>query len=117
MKRFSRIATLAIFMCLPAGAVLAQSAPAGTDQQAPAAAPAPAAPAPAAPAPAASPAPASPAPAASPTTTENKPTTTKKKHAGTSRKEIDRSIQNGTVPSRYRSQVPKEYQQYIPFEK
>jgi hypothetical protein len=119
MKRLSRIATVAIFMCLPAGAVLAQSAPAGTDQQAPAAAPAPpAAPAPAAPAPAASPAPASPAPAASPTTTENKPTTTRKKRAsGTSRKEIDKSIQSGTVPSRYRSQVPKEYQQYIPFEK
>jgi hypothetical protein len=119
MKRLSRIATVAIFMCLPAGAVFAQSAPAGTDQQAPAAAPAPpAAPAPAAPAPAASPAPASPAPAASPTTTENKPTSARKKHAsGTSRKEIDKSLQSGTVPSRYRSQVPKEYQQYIPFAK
>ena len=120
MKRLSRIATVAILMCLPAGAVLAQSAPAGTDQQAPAAAPAPPpAPAAPAPAPAASPEPAaSPAPTASPTTTENKPTTTKKKRvSGTSRKEIDRSIQNGTVPSRYRSQVPKEYQQYSPFEK
>ena len=118
MKRLSRIATVAIFMCLPAGAVFAQSAPTGTDQQAPAAAPAPPAPAPAAPAPAASPAPTSPAPAASPTTTENKPTTTKKKRvSGTNRKEIDRSIESGTVPSRYRSQVPKEYQQYIPFAK
>jgi hypothetical protein len=116
MKRLFRIATVAIFMCLPAGAVFAQSAPAGTDQQAPAAAPAP--PAPAEPAPAASPAPASPAPAASPTTTENKPTTTKKKRvSGSSRKEIDRSIESGTVPSRYRSQVPKEYQQYVPFAK
>jgi hypothetical protein len=116
MKTLSRIATVAIFMCLPAGIVLAQSAPAGTDQQAPAAAPL--APAPAAPAPAASPAPTSPAPTASPTTTENKPATTKKKRvSGTSRKEIDRSIESGTVPSRYRSQVPKEYQQYIPFAK
>jgi len=113
MNRLSHIATVAVFLCLPAGAVFAQNAP-PTDQQAPAAAPAPAAPAPAA-----SPEPAaSPAPSASPTTTENKPTTTKKKKsAGTNRKEIDRSIQNGTVPSRYRSQVPKEYQQYIPFEK
>ena len=33
------------------------------------------------------------------------------------RQEIDRSIDNGTVPSRYRSQVPKEYQKYVPFEK
>jgi hypothetical protein len=119
MKRLSSIATVALFMCLPAGFVLAQNAPAGSDQQAPAAAPAPAEPAPAAPAPAASPAPAAPAPAASPTTTENKPTATKKKKrtAGTSRKEIDHSIESGTVPSRYRSQVPKEYQQYIPFAK
>ena len=31
--------------------------------------------------------------------------------------EADRSIDNGTVPARYRSRVPKEYQQYIPFEK
>jgi hypothetical protein len=112
MNRLSRIATVALFLCLPAGAVLAQNAP-PTDQQAPAAAPAPAAPAPAA-APAASP-----EPSASPTTTENKPTTTRKKRAssGTSRKEIDQSIQSGTVPSRYRSQVPKEYQQYVPFAK
>jgi hypothetical protein len=115
MKNLSRIATVALFMCLPAGAALAQNVPAGSDQQAPAAAPEPAP----SPAPLASPAPAaSPTPSSSPTTTENKPTTTKKKRAsGTSRKEIDRSIQNGTVPSRYRSQVPKDYQQYIPFEK
>jgi hypothetical protein len=35
----------------------------------------------------------------------------------TRRQEIDRSIDTGTVPSRYRSQVPKEYQRYIPFDK
>jgi hypothetical protein len=35
----------------------------------------------------------------------------------TRQQEIDKSVQSGTVPSRYRSQVPKEYQQYIPFEK
>ena len=31
--------------------------------------------------------------------------------------EIDRSIETRTVPERYRSSVPKEYQQYIPFDK
>lgn len=31
--------------------------------------------------------------------------------------ELDRSIDQGTVPARYRSRVPREYQQYIPFEK
>jgi hypothetical protein len=31
--------------------------------------------------------------------------------------EINHSIESGTVPSRYRSQVPKDYQQYVPFEK
>ncbi len=35
----------------------------------------------------------------------------------TRQQEIDHSIDSGTVPSRYRRQVPKEYQQYIPFEK
>jgi len=35
----------------------------------------------------------------------------------TRRQEIERSISSGTVPSRYRSSVPKEYQQYIPFDK
>jgi len=35
----------------------------------------------------------------------------------TRRQEIDRSIDRGTVPARYRNSVPKEYQQYIPFEK
>ena len=36
---------------------------------------------------------------------------------GLEKQEIDRSIQSGTVPSRYRRQVPKEYQQYIPFDR
>ena len=35
----------------------------------------------------------------------------------TRQQEIDHSISSGTVPSRYRSQVPREYQQYIPFDK
>lgn len=42
----------------------------------------------------------------------------KKKPARMTRQqEIDRSIDRGTVPARYRSSVPKEYQQYIPFDK
>jgi hypothetical protein len=35
----------------------------------------------------------------------------------TRQREIDKSIDSGTVPSRYRRSVPKEYQQYVPFEK
>lgn len=42
----------------------------------------------------------------------------KKKPARMTRQqEIDRSIERGTVPARYRSSVPKEYQHYIPFDK
>jgi hypothetical protein len=42
----------------------------------------------------------------------------KKKPARMTRQqEIDRSIDQGTVPARYRSSVPKEYQQYVPFDK
>jgi len=42
----------------------------------------------------------------------------KKRTAGVTRRhEIEKSIESGTVPSRYRSSVPKEYQQYIPFSK
>ena len=33
----------------------------------------------------------------------------------TRQQELDRSLETGTVPARYRSQVPKEYHQYIPF--
>ena len=42
----------------------------------------------------------------------------KKKPARMTRQqEIDRSVDRGTVPARYRSSVPKEYHQYIPFDK
>ena len=42
----------------------------------------------------------------------------KKKPARMTRQqEIDQSIDRGTVPARYRSSVPKAYQQYIPFDK
>jgi len=122
MRTLSRMAaTAAVLLCVPAGVLLAQTAPTGTAAEpaqttAPAAAPA------TAPAPAASPAPAA-APAATPpastTTTADQPSGTKKKKAAkmTRQQEIDKSIDSGTVPSRYRKQVPKEYQQYIPFSK
>jgi hypothetical protein len=100
MKAISLIALAAAsLMCLPADRVLAQ---ASTDTPA-------AAPSPAPPAPAASPAPAD----AGRKTAAPK----KKSRQMTRQQEIDRSIESGTVPSRYRSQVPKEYQQYIPFDK
>ena len=42
----------------------------------------------------------------------------KKKPAKMTRQqEIDRSVDRGTVPARYRNSVPKEYQQYVPFDK
>jgi hypothetical protein len=41
----------------------------------------------------------------------------KKKTKMTRRQEIEHALKTGTVPSRYRSSVPKEYQKYIPFQK
>jgi hypothetical protein len=132
MQKLSRIvAAAAVAVCVPAGLLMAQNAPAtGSDTTAapaPATAPADTAPAPAAttPEPAATtpaPAPTTSAPAtttpAAPATTQNDQPTKKKKTAKMTRQqEIDRSIDSGTVPSRYRKQVPKEYQQYIPFSK
>jgi hypothetical protein len=35
----------------------------------------------------------------------------------TRQQEIDRSVDRGTVPARYRNSVPKAYHQYIPFDK
>jgi hypothetical protein len=129
MQKLSRIAIAAgLLMCPPAGTLLAQTTP-STDTPAatttaPAATPAPAPTTqPATAAPAAQPATTPPAAAATPppatTTTEKDAGTKKKKSAKkmTRQQEIDRSIDSGTVPSRYRSQVPKEYQQYVPFSK
>jgi hypothetical protein len=50
---------------------------------------------------------------------ENKTAAAKKKKSArmTRQQEIDRSIDRGTVPARYRNSVPKEYHQYIPFDK
>jgi len=41
----------------------------------------------------------------------------KKAVSMTRQQEIDRSVDRGTVPARYRNSVPKEYHQYIPFDK
>ena len=126
MQKYSRIvAVAALFLCMPAGALQAQNTlPTATPDTGAGAAPAPA--------PAASPTVAAPATTTTPatttptTTTTTAPTTTtehatatkKKKTARMTRQqEIDKSIASGTVPSRYRKSVPKEYQQYIPFAK
>jgi len=145
MRTIALLAATAI-LCAPSGLALAQTAtdpgtPATTAAPPPPAPPAaaPAAAAPTAPANAPAPAaqstnsPATNSPAASPpsanapaATTDNAPNnppnspskSKKKKATGTARRqEIEKSIDSGTVPSRYRSSVPKEYQQYIPFSK
>ena len=90
-------AAAAALVFLPAGVALAQAAPGGE--------PATAATSPTA-------APEAPAPE------KEKAAPKKKKPARMSRQqEIERSIDRGTVPARYRNSVPKEYHQYIPFDK
>jgi len=129
MQKFSRLAAVAaLFLLMPAGALLAQGTPTtATPDTGAGAAPAPAPAAPAATPPATTPADTATAPATStPTTAAPAPTTTSEPATGTKKKksarmtrqqEIDKSIDSGTVPSRYRKSVPKEYQQYIPFAK
>ena len=52
------------------------------------------------------------------TAAEKKAAPKKKKPTRMTRQqEIDRSVDRGTVPARYRNSVPKEYHQYIPFDK
>jgi hypothetical protein len=142
MQQLSRIlATAALFVCVPAGVLMAQDTPNTGPATAttPVLTPAPTAPAPTAPAPAAT-APAATAPAATvpasaatapappatapappakaPDVTTTEHTTKKNKPRNMTRQqEIERSIDSGTVPARYRKSVPKEYQQYIPFAK
>lgn len=120
LSRFVVAASAAAFVWLPAGAALAQSAPNGGT--------APAASSPAAPEPKApeSKAPESKAPenkaseskaAETPAPEKAKAAKKKKPARMTRQQEIDRSIDRGTVPARYRNSVPKEYHQYIPFDK
>ena len=61
-------------------------------------------------------------PGTSAATAETPPTDAakpKKKRAAkmTQQQEIDKSVDSGTVPARYRSSVPKEYHHLIPFDK
>lgn len=113
LPRLLVAASAAALLLLPAGLVLAQGTPGGTaPAEPPAAAPAP--PPPAAAPPAAAPEAAAPEKGSAKTKSAQK----KKKPAKRTRQqEIDHSIDSGTVPARYRSSVPKEYHQYIPFDK
>jgi predicted anti-sigma-YlaC factor YlaD len=102
-------AAVVAFVSLPAGVVLAQTTP-NTGPETITGAPS-----------AVAPAATTTTPAAAPTTTtatEPAKSPKKKKVAKMTRQqEIDKSIDRGTVPARYRNSVPKEYQQYVPFEK
>jgi hypothetical protein len=99
MQKLSRLvvaASAAALVSLPAGAALAQGAPSGGT----------------APAATSTAAPETAAPE------KDKAAPKKKKPAKMTRQqEIDRSVDRGTVPARYRNSVPKEYHQYIPFDK
>ena len=92
MPGFPLIAATIALLSLPAGSALAQS----TSNTGPGT---------------------SAATAETPPTDATKP---KKKRAAkkiTQQQEIDKSVDTGTVPARYRSSVPKEYHHLIPFDK
>jgi hypothetical protein len=119
MQKLSRVmvaASAAALVFLPAGIALAQGAPGGGT-----APPATSTSAPEAKAPE-NKAPENKAPenkASENTAPEKEKAAPKKKKPArmTRQQEIDRSIDRGTVPARYRNSVPKEYHQYIPFDK
>jgi hypothetical protein len=97
--RLVAAASAAALLVLPAGVALAQGAPSGGT----AAAPEPRA---------------SENKVAEGVAPETKAAPKKRKPAKMTRQqEVDRSIDQGTVPARYRNSVPKEYHQYIPFDK
>ena len=106
MQRLFLMTAAVLFASLPASIVLAQTTPStgtATTTTAPAATP-----------------PATTAPAATTETTATEPAKSKKKTAAkkmTRQQEIDKSVDSGTVPARYRSSIPKQYHQYIPFAK
>lgn len=109
-KSYLLAATAALVLMMQSPLALAQGTPAAGGTAAPAAATT---------APAATTA----APSAT-TDTSSQPTDGKKsaskkpaKKKMTRQQEIDHSVDTGTVPSRYRSSVPKQYHQYIPFDK
>ena len=99
MQKLSRLmvaASAAALVFVRAGAALAQDAPGGGTAT-----------------------PATPTTAAPETAPDKGKAALKKRKPATMtrQQEIDRSIDRGTVPARYRSSVPKEYHQYIPFDK
>ncbi|WP_456623856.1 MULTISPECIES: hypothetical protein [unclassified Bradyrhizobium] len=109
-KSYLLAATAALALIMQTSLVLAQGTPAAGGTAAPAAT--------------------TTAPAATTTTpsattdTSSQPSDSKKsgskkpaKKKMTRQQEIDHSVDTGTVPARYRSSVPKQYQQYIPFDK
>jgi hypothetical protein len=100
----------------PAAPAASTTAPSAATAATPAASPAAA---PAAPTAAPAPSPAGPPAAKSAAPKEEPATKTSKKKSVklTRQQEIDKSIDSGTVPKRYRRSVPKEYQPYIPFSK
>jgi hypothetical protein len=104
MQKLSRVmvaASAAALVFMPAGVALAQGAPSGGT------------------APAATPTAAPEAKAPENTAPEQEKAAPKKKKPAkmTRQQEIDRSVDRGTVPARYRNSIPKEYHQYIPFDK
>jgi hypothetical protein len=106
MQKLSRIvAAAAVFVCVPAGVLMAQNTPNTGPETATTPAPTPA------------PTATAPAPAATARATTGHTTKKKKSAKMTRQQEIDKSIDSGTVPARYRKSVPKEYQQYVPFAK
>ena len=114
MQKLSRVmvaASAAALVFLPAGVALAQGAPGGGTPPAATSTAAPETKAPE------NLAPENMAP--EDTAPEKEKVAPKKKKPArmTRQQEIDRSIDRGTVPARYRNSVPKEYHQFIPFDK
>jgi hypothetical protein len=106
LSHFVVAASAATLLLQPAGAALAQGAPSGGVAPAATSTVAPEAKAPENKAP-------------ENTASERAKAAPKKKKPVkmTRQQEIDRSVDRGTVPARYQNSVPKEYHQYIPFDK
>jgi hypothetical protein len=109
MQKLSRVmvaASAAALVFLPAGVALAQGAPSGGTAPTTTTTAAPE-----------TKAPENKAPETAAPEKEKAVPKKKKPARMTRQQEIDRSVNRGTVPARYRSSVPKEYHQYIPFDK
>jgi hypothetical protein len=105
-------AAVLVMACLQAGPLLGQSAPAPDTAATPAASPAPSATS------TSTDKAADDGKAANEETARPKAKSAKRiKLSAQTQQEISHSLKTGTVPSRYRSKVPKEYRKYIPFER